>query len=138
MCPTPPGLALLFALSLAGAGAVAQETVPPAAFETLAEGRTLHFTLDGLPFGSERFFAGRRSLWRYVDGTCAHGHWFGEGDAICFLYDGETTPICWTFTTEGGEYQARLVENGAETGFVLDLAAIDEAPLDCPGPEVGS
>lgn len=138
MRPIPHGPALLFVLSLAAAGAVAQEPMPAEAFEALAEGRTLHFTLDGLPFGSERFFAGRRSLWRYVDGTCAHGRWFGEGDAICFVYEDGAAPICWTFTTEGGGHQARLVENGAETGFVLDLAGIDDAPLDCPGPEVGS
>ena len=42
------------------------------------------------------------------------------------------------FHPRPGGFAAALVENGAETGFVLDLAASDTAPLDCPGPYVGS
>jgi hypothetical protein len=127
------------AVALAAASpAAAQGVVPPADFEALAEGRTLHFTLDGLPFGAERFFAGRRSLWRFLDGTCAPGRWYDEGGAICFVYEDTTAPICWHFTEDGGGYSARLLEDGVETGFVLDLAGIDDEDLACPGPEVGS
>jgi hypothetical protein len=130
--------ALLFALWLAATGAVAEDRVSPSDFEALAKGRTLHFTLDGLPFGAEQFFSGRRSLWRFLDGTCAAGRWYDDGGAFCFVYDGDGAPICWHFTTQHGRHRARLIEGGTETGFVLDLAGIDDAPLDCPGPDVGS
>ena len=35
-------------------------------------------------------------------------------------------------------FAASLVENGAETGFVLELSHSDRAPLDCPGPDTGT
>ncbi len=57
---------------------------------------------------------------------------------FCFVYDADPRPICWLFRSEGENFSAHLVENGAETGFSLELSAIDSAPLPCPGPEVGS
>jgi hypothetical protein len=60
-------------------GSAAAEPLDAAAFERLARGRTLHFTLDGLPFGSEQFFDGRRSLWRFTDGECGSGGWWDQG-----------------------------------------------------------
>ncbi len=140
----PCRFALAFGLwlGLAVLPAAAQEErlVAPDAFEALAEGRTLHFSLDGVPFGSERFYPGRRSLWRFAgDGSCAEGVWHARGEEICFVYPGpKVGPICWRFLREGEGYAARLVEGGAETGFRLVLEAMDDARLACPGPEVGS
>ncbi len=128
----------LVLLALAAPVAEAQSRLSPEAFDALATGRSLHFTLNGEPFGAEQFFAGRRSLWRYSDNVCQQGEWRGEGDAICFDYAGEPAPICWHFIETDGRHAAVLLENGVETGFRLDLDRIDTEPLPCPGPRIGS
>jgi hypothetical protein len=131
-------LALNAALILTAAPATAQTKLSPEAFEALSEGRTLHFSLDGLPFGSEQFFTGRRSLWRTPDGQCEAGVWRSEGDVICFEYDGTPEPQCWLFLQEGSDLRAERVEDGAPAGPAVDLSFIDNTPLPCPGPLVGS
>jgi hypothetical protein len=124
---------LLFAAAPAGA-----DVVSPEAFEALSEGRTLHFTRQGEPFGAEQYFPGRRALWRFADGTCDRGFWRAEGQEICFVYEGNPGPQCWTFERRGAGYAAALVEEGAPPGLVLELSHADDAPLDCPAPDVGS
>ncbi|MBP7000239.1 hypothetical protein [Amaricoccus sp.] len=131
-----PLVALLVAA--AASPGLAESVVAPDAFEAMSVGRTLHFTLDGQPFGSEQFFPGRRTLWRYAEEGCQRGVWRAEGAAICFAYEGMEGAICWRFLDTGAGHAAALVEGGAETGFRLKLDHIDAAPLDCPGPEVGS
>ena len=103
------------------------------AFERFAEGRTLHFSRDGRPFGAEQYFPGRRSLWRFDGGGCEEGVWWGEGPLICFRYrDGE--PQCWRFRGSPGAFEAESVD----AGFTVRFSHADERPLDCPGPKVGS
>ncbi len=131
-------LALALAL-LAAPPAGAAELVTPEAFRALSEGRTLHFSLDGAPFGAEQFFADRRSLWRFADGSCEPGRWTArEDDGICFVYDSDPAPICWLFREDAAGFVAHLLEDGAETGFSLDLDRVAPEPLPCPGPQVGS
>jgi hypothetical protein len=129
---------LATALLLLGTTAAAEEALTPQSFEARSEGRTLHFTLQGLPFGAEQYFPGRRVLWRFSDGRCQQGRWWDEGTRICFAYEKDDGTQCWTFHPRPGGFAAALVENGAETGFVLELAGSDRTPLDCPGPYVGS
>jgi hypothetical protein len=116
----------------------AAQTLPPREFEALAEGHTLHFTLGGAPFGAEQYFAGRRSLWRFADGTCETGRWWEEGDRVCFSYGDGAEVQCWLFRHRPSGFAASLVEEGAETGFVLELSHSDRTPLDCPGPGLGT
>ncbi len=130
--------ASLVFLALNAAPALAAELVPHEAFQAMAEGRTLHFTLGGAPFGSEQFFPGRRSLWRFADGRCAPGRWEAQGPEICFVYDADPTPICWLFRRAGAAFAAHLLDGGAETGFSLELERVAEEPLPCLGPRVGS
>ena len=131
-------LARLALLVLAAGSAAAQTTMTPGEFEALAEGRTLHFTYRQAPYGAEQFLAGRRSVWRYADGSCVVGRWWDEGDAICFSYEADPTPQCWRFLPRPGGVAAELVEGGAGTGFVVEMERTDEAPLPCPGPDLGS
>ena len=107
------------------------------AFEGFAEGRTLHFTRDGQPFGAEQYFPGRRSLWRFDDGTCEEGRWWGEGETICFEYEADD-PQCWHFRGGPEGFTAESLRDGVETGFSVQLSRTDNQPLDCPGPKVGS
>ena len=110
----------------------------PQAFEAFSTGRTLHFTRDGAPFGAEQYFSGRRSLWRFADGTCEAGVWWDEGNAVCFRYGEAAPPQCWHVLDRPGSFAAVSLEAGSETGFVVELSAIDDTPLSCPGPKVGS
>lgn len=118
--------------------AAAETLVPPEAFEVMAEGRTLHFTLDGLPFGSEQFLPGRRTIWRFADAECEYGVWRAEGDRICFSYRSIQGPVCWRFLQAADGFLAAQVEGDAETGLRLRMSGIETAPLACPGPRVGS
>jgi hypothetical protein len=105
--------------------------VTPGAFQILSEGRTLHFSLDGVPFGAEQYLPGRRTLWRFEGGPCVAGAWRAEGEAICFRYDGQVAPSCWRLVEERGRLVARLLEGGAETGFALTLERSETEPLAC-------
>jgi hypothetical protein len=126
------------ALLLALASPAAGEPMTAEAFEALAEGRVLHFTRAGAPYGAEQYFPGRRSLWRYADGTCAEGVWWPEAGGVCFRYEAGAGAQCWRFEARPDGFAAELVEDGAGTGFVLELSRRDETPLPCPGPKVGS
>lgn len=136
-CPMRRTAFVLIALAAAPTASMA-DIVSPEAFQALAEGRTLHFSLDGEPFGAEQFFPERRSLWRFADGSCEPGRWEPQGPEICFVYASDPAPICWLFREHGGRFVAHLTEAGAETGFSLDLDRVAPEPLPCPGPPVGS
>lgn len=131
-------LLALALILLAASAASAADVVTPEAFRSLSEGRTLYFKLDGEPYGAEQFFSDRRSLWRFSDGSCEAGRWEARDAEICFVYESDPTPICWLFREEGAGFAAHLVEDGAETGFNLDLDRVAPEPLPCPGPRIGS
>jgi hypothetical protein len=106
-------------------------------FERLVAGKTLHFTEGGAPYGSEQFFAGRRSLWHYAgDAECASGTWRPKGEAICFRYDHLTREICWRIIRDGGAIFAEL--HGSQDAGRLELGFVDETPLPCPQTGVGT
>lgn len=131
-------LAHLGLLMVLAGPAAADGALTPEAFEALAEGRTLYFTQGGSRYGEEQYLSGRRSLWRYADGSCARGVWWGADGAICFRYDAAPTPQCWRFTSGPAGVVAELVEGGARTGTVVEMSRADTRPLACPGPYVGS
>jgi hypothetical protein len=131
-------LSALLAGLVLGTGVAGAATVAPEVFEAMSEGRTLHFTHDGQVFGAERYFPGRRALWRYADGTCAWGRWFPRDGLICFEYEGAAGPQCWSFQGDGTGFSAALVQDGAPTGLLIHMSGVDDRPLDCPGPRAGS
>lgn len=104
-------------------------------FSELTTGRTLHFSHQGPPFGSEQYLHGGRTIWRFADGSCQSGDWWAERGLICFRYEGGPGQ-CWRFLPRPGGLAAELVE-GADPGFVLDLSGSDTAPLDCAAPDLG-
>lgn len=132
----------LIPLLVAAALPAAAAPLGPASFEALSEGHTLRFaTRDGALFGSEQYFPGRRSLWQYPDGSCAEGHWWPEGNDICFSYGPGSERECWSFESGPNGIAVRLIESsdGGRAGqLVIDLAGIDQTPLDCPAPDVGT
>ncbi|HRO12091.1 hypothetical protein [Amaricoccus sp.] len=130
--------AALLALLLLAAPAAGQEILTPEAFEAMAEGRTLHFTHLGRPYGAEQYLPGRRSIWRYADGSCTQGRWWAEGERICFRYDTDPEAQCWRFLPRPGGLAAERLEGAAATGFTVEMSRADTAPLACPGPKVGT
>ncbi len=131
----PVLLCLVAVPALAGGGAVSGEVLSGAEFEALSAGQTLHFSHLGQDFGSEQYLGGRRTIWRFADGSCQTGDWWDERGLICFRYEGGPAQ-CWRFTRQPGGLAAELVE-GADPGFVLEMAGSDRVPLDCPGPDTG-
>lgn len=131
-------LAVTGLAALLPAPPTAAATVAPNVFEAMSEGRTLYFSRNGEDFGAEQYFPGRRALWRYIDGSCAWGRWYESDGLICFEYENADGPQCWDFQGDGTSFSAALVENGAPTGLLLHLSGMDQRPLDCPGPGVGS
>lgn len=123
---------------LALAAPAAAEVMTAEAFEAMAEGRTLYFTRGGARYGEEQYLPGRRSLWRYEDGSCVRGVWWGAGEAICFRYEQAPTPQCWRFTSGPGGVAAELMQGDAGTATVVGVRRVDRRPLACPGPYVGS
>ena len=45
----------------------------PDAFRALVEGKTVHYTLDGEYYGSERFYGKDRATWQFPGGNCEDG-----------------------------------------------------------------
>lgn len=130
--------ALALALALAAAPAAAEERLDAAAFEALAQGRTLFFTRDGAPYGAEQYLPGRRVIWQYADGSCSEGVWFAAEGALCFLYEHAERPQCWIFARRGEARFARRPGQPAGTPGELRLSRITETPLVCGAPGLGA
>lgn len=116
--------------------AVAAETPMTAAeFENYVTGRTLTFGIDGVPYGIEQYRPGRRVLWSFIGDECTEGVWYEKNSQICFVYEHDPTPQCWTF------FQT---ENGLRARFESDTPSADSyeveqtrQPMLCAGPQVG-
>lgn len=126
--------ALLGLLPLA---ATAQDTPMTAAeFEAYVTGKTLTFGTNGTPFGIEQYKPGRQVLWAFVGQECQRGVWYDEGDQICFVYEHEPTPQCWSFFRTEDGLRARF-EDGTPDSTELTEVEQAETPLICAGPDVG-
>lgn len=109
----------------------AETIITPDAFEKLSTGKTLYFTFRGKPFGIEQFFKGRRSKWRFEDGSCEDGEWFADNNLIFFNYEGGLETQFWHFLKTDDGYAARA--EGDAKDDVLKLERIDTKPLLCSG-----
>jgi hypothetical protein len=131
---------LFFAALIASAApiagqATAQTLMTAAEFEAYATGKTLTYASGGEIYGVEQYLPGRRVRWAFVDDTCRIGHWYEAGEEICFVYEHDATPQCWTFHLAGGKLQARFMDDPPRTE--LSEVAQTDGPLQCTGPDVG-
>lgn len=94
---------------LLAAPALAQDDPPltAEAFEKFVEGRTMDTFDQTGRYGVETFLPGRRAIWRDAN-QCLEGTWRPQGDQICFDYQGDPTPYCWTYHDRGGWLMAWL------------------------------
>tara|TARA_R110002096_G_scaffold33400_5_gene96589 strand:+ start:399 stop:872 length:474 start_codon:yes stop_codon:yes gene_type:complete len=147
---------LLIALLIAGAAAAHAQTGLPGSpvpesltpgspapgslmsgveFEAYVTGKTLTYAAGGQIYGVEQYLPGRRVRWAFVDDTCRIGQWYAADRQICFVYENDATPQCWTFQLQDGRLRARYISDPPRT----DLAEVaqTEKPLQCTGPDVG-
>jgi hypothetical protein len=105
------GIALVVALApivaQAEADLLADPPLSAEAFERLVEGKTMDTHDETGRYGVETFLPGRRAIWRDAE-QCLEGTWRAEGDLICFDYQGEPFPYCWTYHDRGGWLMAWL------------------------------
>jgi hypothetical protein len=128
------GIAL--AILLAAPGAAAAETpMSLAEFETYVTGRTLTYSQYGQTFGVEEYLTDRRVRWAFTEDICQYGTYFEQNGLICFAYENDPDPHCWTFWHEGDGLKALSVTDAP--GAELSEVAQTDTPLSCAGPEVG-
>lgn len=128
--------ALPLALTVLAGPALAEETPMTAAeFERYVTGKTLSYAEAGIPYGKEEYLPGRRVRWAFEGGECQEGIWYAEGPLICFVYEYQPAPQCWTFIEGPAGLIARFEH--PDGGRELYEANQSDEPLSCPGPDVG-
>ena len=122
-------------LAFLASPALAERPMTAAEFDAFVTGKTMDYLVDGEIFGREVYLPGRQVRWAFTAEECKLGHWYGEGDNICFLYDGDPEPKCWTIWPNG---------DGLSASYMTDTPDIPPRevrettePLACPGPDVG-
>ncbi|MBO9474362.1 hypothetical protein J7413_12500 [Shimia sp. R10_1] len=123
-----------FYLTLTGP-TLAQTAMSGAEFEAYVTGKTLFFEADGQRYGVEEYLPNRRVRWSFLDGQCKEGAWFEDGAQICFVYEDNPSPQCWSFYQGNGGLTAKF-ENEAEGQVLYEIDPSGEEML-CLGPEVG-
>lgn len=127
----------LAAATLAGIAPAAPAQTPLSAeeFDSITRGRTLLFFSRGEAYGAERYKPGRQVVWTFLDGECKDGHWYQQGEFICFVYEDVAVPQCWTFFQNGAGLSAYF--EGRTDGTELYEAGEADEDFTCLGPKVG-
>lgn len=125
----------IFLLSIVAAPALAQSPMTAEEFEAYTKGKTLYFAADGMRYGVEEYLSDRRVRWSFLDGECKDGYWYQQGSQICFEYEDNPIPQCWTFYKLDGRLGAVFeAEDGPET----ELYEVEgDGKMECLGPKVG-
>ena len=105
-------------------------------FDALTLGRIMTWAEFGQVYGVEQYLPGRRVRWTVVGDDCKLGHWYPDGQLICFQYEDDPEPDCWTITAAGAGLHARYAGTGPDAAPVV--VADTTEPLACFGPKVGA
>lgn len=123
--------------SLAPVLGSAQDALSGAEFEAYVEGKTLYYSGVVDNYGIEQYLPGRRVIWRVLENDCQYGKWYeNEVGHICFVYEEDPTPKCWTFWKENDALAARF-ENDPQGTELYEVRQTND-PLICLGPDVGA
>lgn len=125
----------LAALVLVATPSLADGPMSPDEFDIWSTGKTLAYSVDGQIYGAEAYFPDRRVRDADTGGPCVEGRWYADGDAVCFVYPVFDGVHCWTYWRDGDAVLAKPVN--APAGDPAQQVTEAEAPLSCPGPEVG-
>ena len=104
-------------------------------FDRYTQGKTLFYGFDGTAYGVERYLPGRRVIWSFLDGRCQEGIWYEEAGQICFVYEDNSQPQCWSFMLTPEGLNARF-QNDPQATELSESGDVDDEMI-CPGPEVG-
>jgi hypothetical protein len=126
---------LICCLLAFAATAHAETQMTGAEFEAYATGKTLTYAAQGQIYGVEQYLPGRRVRWAFIDDTCRIGTWYEAQEQICFVYEHDATPQCWTFHLGASGLTARFVTD--PPGTELTEVGQSPDPLACAGPDVG-
>lgn len=127
--------AVILALCLIAAPSLAEEVLTPEEFDAYTRGQTFVYASRGTPYGAEEYLDNRRVRWSFLNGRCLEGEWYEDGDLICFVYDQEPHPQCWSFR----QGSSGLIAQFANDPMQDELYEVERStkPLSCPGPDVG-
>lgn len=115
--------------------AAAEPSLSAEAFDALTRGQTMTWAEYGQVYGVEQYLDDRRVRWTVLGDDCVAGHWYPQGQAICFQYEDRPGPVCWTFAAADTGLVARLVGDPPEAEPVAIEPTAE--PMACFGPEVG-
>ncbi|WP_324752681.1 hypothetical protein [Roseovarius sp. Pro17] len=126
---------LIVILTLLASPALAQGMMTADEFEAYTEGKTFTYGSLGAPYGTEQYLANRRVRWSFLDRRCQEGEWYEDNGLICFVYDTEPDPQCWSFRRGAGGLIAQF-ENDPGLTELYEVERSEE-PLMCIGPDIG-
>ena len=128
----------IFALALAlltALPAYAQDRMSAEEFDAYTQGKTLFYGREGSAYGAEIYHENRRVQWSFLDGVCKEGKWYEQGELICFVYEDNPDPQCWSFV-EGTRGLIARFENEPNTTELYEAQDQGQEML-CLGPKVG-
>jgi hypothetical protein len=130
----------LLALCLISGAALGPAFVEPLLtaeeFDALTLGRTMTWSEFGTVYGVEYYLPNRQIRWTVVGDDCKAGHWYPDGDAICFQYEDDPAPDCWEISASGPDFLARYTANPPDAEPVIVTETTER--LACFGPKVGA
>lgn len=112
----------------------AEEPLTASEFDAYTQGKTLTYADQGQSYGAEEYYPNNEVKWAFEDGECLDGVWFQQDKNICFLYENESGPQCWTFYLEQDKLRAIFA---GDSGTELYEAWTSPAPTQCMGPQIG-
>jgi len=114
---------------------MAETPMTGAEFEKYVTGKTIDYADQGQSFGSEQYLSNRDVLWAGENRSCIKGVWYEKNDLICFIYENDPAPRCWTFHLRNDRLAA-VYQNDPENRPLLETGQSTK-PLHCLGPEIG-
>lgn len=106
-----------------------------AEFDAYTRGHTFYYGAGGAPYGGEEYLDDRRVRWSFLDGDCQDGYWYEDDGLICFVYENNPDPQCWSFERSSDGLIARF-EGDPEMSELYEVEKSSE-PLMCLGPKIG-
>lgn len=122
--------------TLWAASAPAQGPMSGAQFDTATKGKTFYYGSGGKPYGAEQYLDKQRVRWSFLDGKCKEGLWFEENGLICFIYEDNLDPQCWSFQKGGAGGLVAHFQNKQAQTTLYEMKQSDK-PMKCMGPDVG-
>lgn len=128
-------LIFVILLLLSPLPALAQSLMTAQEFDDYTRGKTLFYGTGAEPYGAEIYLPNRHVRWSFLDGQCKDGEWYEADGLICFIYEDNPTPQCWSFE-EGPRGLIARFENDPAVTPLYEAAESREEML-CLGPKVG-